>query len=335
MQNSTPCPYNVVSDMQRCIEALTSELSSTKRTIESLIRENVDQKNQIRNIKSVVNDQAALITDLEHELDDIGQFSRRNNIAFSNIRTSAEVPAKTQIMELCNEIGVNIYDSSFISCHNLPSKTANQDCCIVARFKDVGIVKKIFRNRRKAKNIVTSKKAKLARNKNRGIGISPHLTIKRSKLFGQVKDFNKQYNFGGCWVDPNNGKIYIRLPDTDHGQEIKSTSDLVMIVHTFQPEYWYFCPAPTEINTAGKPRKPTTLPGTEETKLNSPAEPCSTCNINESILTCSFCERHFCINCSRQCDSCYETFCSVVNYDEKTDRSFCLTCNLDLNCPKP
>ncbi len=337
MQNKTPCLNTVVSDMQSCIEALTSELSSTKRTIELLIKENIDQKNEIKNINSVINNQVALIADLEHELDGIGQFNRRSNVVFSNIRTSADVPAKTQIMELCNEIGVNVYDSSLISCHEQPSKTANKDSCIVARFKEVGIVRKIFRNRRKAKTIGTSKKAKLARDEKRGFGISPHLTVKRSKLFAQVKDFNKQYNFGGCWVDPNNGKIYLRVPDTDRGQEIKSTSDLVTMISAFQPECWYFCQAPTAINAASKPRKPTSLPETVEPNLPRPAELCSTCNINESILACSFCERYFCINCTRQCDSCYETFCeplcSVVNYEEKTDRSFCLSCNL--NCSKP
>ncbi|KAL3873810.1 hypothetical protein ACJMK2_036895 [Sinanodonta woodiana] len=44
---------------------------------------------------------------------------------------------------------------------------------------------------------------------------------------------------------------------------------------------------------------------------------------------CGFCEKSVCQGCIRQCQSCsgnFCQFCSVVNYDEVTERAFCLNC---------
>eukprot|EP00051_Salpingoeca_urceolata_P031584 m.494793 g.494793 ORF g.494793 m.494793 type:complete len:243 (-) comp41802_c0_seq1:192-920(-) len=45
---------------------------------------------------------------------------------------------------------------------------------------------------------------------------------------------------------------------------------------------------------------------------------------------CDFCEREACEACSRECAICQEifcSFCSVVNFDERWDRVFCMACN--------
>ncbi|KAL9952211.1 hypothetical protein ACROYT_G039426 [Oculina patagonica] len=47
-------------------------------------------------------------------------------------------------------------------------------------------------------------------------------------------------------------------------------------------------------------------------------------------VTCVFCERNTCDDCSRQCAHCTGTFCSlcsIVNYDERYERCFCLGCS--------
>eukprot|EP00978_Attheya_sp_CCMP212_P003058 scaffold6240_cov59-Attheya_sp.AAC.1 len=47
--------------------------------------------------------------------------------------------------------------------------------------------------------------------------------------------------------------------------------------------------------------------------------------------SCTHCERRACVSsCSRTCESCrlvFCSFCSTVNYDQHTDRIFCLDCN--------
>ncbi|KAK3597840.1 hypothetical protein CHS0354_029411 [Potamilus streckersoni] len=45
---------------------------------------------------------------------------------------------------------------------------------------------------------------------------------------------------------------------------------------------------------------------------------------------CGFCEKSVCQGCIRQCQSCSGNFCqlcSVMNYDEVTERAFCLNCS--------
>ena len=84
-------------------------------------------------------------------------------------------------------------------------------------------------------------KDKLALDKGKGFGILPNLTVKRGKLFGQVSKFNKDFEHDGCWVDPNSGKILLKLRGSDQGRVIVNTSDLVEINSNFTPSDWHFC----------------------------------------------------------------------------------------------
>ncbi|XP_041354712.1 apoptosis regulatory protein Siva-like [Gigantopelta aegis] len=60
---------------------------------------------------------------------------------------------------------------------------------------------------------------------------------------------------------------------------------------------------------------------------------CNTCKNSVTKLSsqpCSFCDKLACKSCTRQCDNCAGDFCqlcSVLNYDEAMERSFCLSCS--------
>ncbi len=314
---------NAMADLKLEMESLSAELTTAKQDIIVLTSENSLLKTDIANIRTFTEHQANHIVELEVELDNMGQFNRRNNVVFTNIQLSSNVPAKTQIIKLCNEIGVNISENSFSSCHTLPSKTSN-DKQIIARFKEPEIAKKIFKCRTGTKKISAPRKARLARDNKRGFGILPHLTGKRGKLFAQVKGFNAQYRFEGCWVDCNNGKIFLRQPNTEKGQEVKSTADLVRLRKDYKPDQWYFSTQPRPATVIAKPR-------TTASFSKAPLGLCPTCSANPTQTECSHCSREFCRDCTKQCDSCYETFCeplcAVRNYDTSHVRSFCISCD--------
>ncbi|XP_071962905.1 apoptosis regulatory protein Siva-like isoform X2 [Antedon mediterranea] len=56
---------------------------------------------------------------------------------------------------------------------------------------------------------------------------------------------------------------------------------------------------------------------------------CLTGSDLRALNKCIHCEHSMCRPCSRQCDNCcgtYCQFCTVLNYDERHERIFCLSC---------
>jgi len=60
---------------------------------------------------------------------------------------------------------------------------------------------------------------------------------------------------------------------------------------------------------------------------------CTACGqilMQSHLQNCEFCEKKICLGCKRICSSCEKTFChvcSVINYDLRDEREFCLNCN--------
>ncbi|CAL1544281.1 unnamed protein product [Lymnaea stagnalis] len=51
---------------------------------------------------------------------------------------------------------------------------------------------------------------------------------------------------------------------------------------------------------------------------------------SRDVMKCQFCENYVCSPCARQCRGCHLHFCqlcSVLNYDQSTERAFCLNCS--------
>ena len=52
----------------------------------------------------------------------------------------------------------------------------------------------------------------------------------------------------------------------------------------------------------------------------------------EETVPCDFCEHEVCDMCIRQCERCFGvfcSFCSTINYEQKKDRAFCLSCHCE------
>eukprot|EP00727_Mastigamoeba_balamuthi_P005211 m51a1_g14689 hypothetical protein (142) ;mRNA; f:99746-100346 len=68
-----------------------------------------------------------------------------------------------------------------------------------------------------------------------------------------------------------------------------------------------------------------------------PSEACSCCHgrgpsssrLAGRSLPCAWCSQRVCAGCARTCAECGDTFCtmcSVINYDQRHERAFCLNC---------
>ena len=138
---------------------------------------------------------------------------------------------------------MDVSPADIVVCHPLPSNPGKPKR-FITRFHDRSTAQRVFRNRKKAKNISPDAKSKLAANSGKGFGIVPNLTPKRGKFFGQVSSFCEQFDHEGCWVDPNTGKILLKLRGSDRDRVIKNTADLTEINISYIPTDWHFCSAP-------------------------------------------------------------------------------------------
>ena len=265
----------IISDMQ--IELMTvkadikAQFKSQTDVYSDLQSDNTRLKAEVAHLKTVINCQATYIANLDSELDELSQYGRRENVVFSNLHTDTDHTPENQVMQLCKNIGVEIDRSDIVACHPLPSGNTSKPKRIIARFHDRNVAGKIFTNRKKAKHVSGEAKSKLAVDKDKGFGVAPNLTVKRGKLFGQVTEFNNNYQHDGCWVDPKTGKIIIKLRGNERGRVVKNTGDLVEINNLFEPKDWYFC-APPSFRDHNDPHTPA-VTNVDNTSIFSPVEP--------------------------------------------------------------
>ena len=232
-----------ITSLSQLVYTLQNTVSALTDNIATVTQQNAALRSDMELLKSVVNRQAATIATLDSDIDNLGQYGRRENIVFTNLDVTADKKPDAQVTELCRQIGVVVDSSDLVDCHPLPSREGGP-ARVIARFHDREKARKVFSARKKTKQISGENKNKLAARKDKGFGILPNLTVKRNKLYAQVKKFCDLRNNDECWVDTNSGKILLRVSGATRGRVIRNTRDLVEIDNSFEPDVWYFCSAP-------------------------------------------------------------------------------------------
>ena len=213
-------------DVIRSIEVLKLQLAE-------VIGENIQ-------IKETLNSQQRKIVQLEQDLDDLQQYGRRENVCFTNLKFGDDAPVMQQVIDLCDEINVTVTDTDFVDVHPLPVKNGRAKR-VVARFKDRKLAQKVMAARKGSKNINPTKKAQLAADPNKGFGIQPNITPKRSALLAQAKSAVEHANLNGTWIDTKTGAVLLRLRDNDRPRVIRNTRQLMEAVPSFVPSEYIFC----------------------------------------------------------------------------------------------
>ena len=206
----------------------------------------IDVKTDNLALRQTVQDQLNYIHQLEREIDDLNQYGRRENVCFSNLLIDEDHTADQQVIDLCNEIGVEVKTEDLVDCHPLPAKRGNQ-VRVIARFKDRRLAQKVFKNRKNTKTIDRTKKEAISSNKEKGFAIQPNITPRRAALLGQVLDAKTVYNYDSCWVDYKNGNIMLRKDKQGRPYVISCTNDIIKALPGFKPNEYFFCSGPDEV----------------------------------------------------------------------------------------
>lgn len=157
---------------------------------------------------------------LQRRMNDMEQYSRRNNIQINNIPLLTNENIPNLLCEIGNKIGVTIdYNSDIQAAHRVPSRTENNKPIIVK-----------FSNRQKRTAfIVAAKKYKLKNadleatkdllfSSNNKIYFNDHLTLESKKIFNEARKAVKDKKLSAAWT--MNGIIYVKRDVNAQRQEI-------------------------------------------------------------------------------------------------------------------
>ena len=228
------------------LQSLLSQLLSTNyqamhEQFVQLRNDNTAMVRDIVNLKENANLQAARICQLESELDDHHQYSRRENVVFTNLKAESDTHLVSQVIDLCDQLGVEVTKDDISAAHPLPARKGTRH---VVRFTNRAKAQAVFKNRKHCKGLDPAKKKVIANVENKGIGVMTHLTPKRAKFYGQVTEFVKKFSYNSSWVDYNNGKIFVKCKQGERGILVTDTCDLFKLNNNFKPTDYYFCTPP-------------------------------------------------------------------------------------------
>lgn len=200
----------------------------------------MDHKTEMNKLKSVANEQHEHIVRMHQNIDDLEQYGRRENVCFSNLKfDEQELNPTTQVIDLCNELGVEVKESDFIDVHPLPSRKGRAKR-VIARFKDRKLGQKVMMSRKHSKTIDPNKKKTLSADPMRGIGIQPNITPCRAALLSQAKTVVSDHNFNSTWIDIKTGSVLLKKNQGDRPLVVRSTEDIVKLCAEFCPSEHFF-----------------------------------------------------------------------------------------------
>ena len=119
-------------------------------------------------LKDVVNHLLFENSQLRSDLDALDQYSRRENVCFTNVKVDEENACSDQIVKLCQELEVDVATSDLVAAHPLPTKKPKSGSTgntapkrFIARFKDRSTAQSVLSNRKLSKNISPQSKNNL------------------------------------------------------------------------------------------------------------------------------------------------------------------------------
>ena len=210
--------------------SVESDPEPTPAQLFALFRDLQDEISELKgenmSLKQVINIQAAKLSRLELRTDELDQYGRRENVCFTNLKVDTDHPCDRQVIELCNELGVEVAMEDLVTAHPLPAKRGKPQRCI-ARFHNRSKAHEVLAARKNSKNIAPAKKAQLAAKADRGFAIQPNITPDRAKLLGQLKEASEKCGWHAHWVDFKNCNLMLKLSPDGRPVPIRCTHDIL------------------------------------------------------------------------------------------------------------
>ena len=214
---------------------LETELMEMKKMMETLLKYREGDNKTLTDMKRIITEQRqeikelrATVTSLEDRVDDLEQYTRKEDIIVSglSIKRSTYADAakgesgldsdrdsftrvEDQVLEALSERGVSIREEEISACHTLGKRKPDGTQTVIVRFVS---------RKSKVRTMMDAKKLK-----GTGIYINEHLTRKNGRIAKEARDLKKAGRITGTWV--KDCKVWIRNRDGNPVQ-IRSVDQL-------------------------------------------------------------------------------------------------------------
>jgi len=203
-----------IEDSQKFLSNKYDTLLTTLQEVKKQTRNNEGQMNEVN---KEIDDVKRVNYDLQVQLDEVQQYSRRDTLEICGIPVTPNDNPKKLIVEMANLVDVKLEDDDISVAHRLPPTKKVKDRIIV-KF-----------TRRETKDLIYNKRGKLKVKKTKDlptvraepessdishkaqIHINESLTPYRKRLFGKILEFKRKNSYKYIWT--MNGKILLRASD--------------------------------------------------------------------------------------------------------------------------
>jgi regulator of replication initiation timing len=191
--------------------AQTNEIASLKGALEKMVSENTSLRNTI--------------SKLETRIDDLEQYSRRNNFEIHGVPQNPNENVLNIVKSVGDAIGVKIEESMIDACHRLKTNQGSG--------RAPGIIVKMVRRidtetilqKRRVKKDLSTRHLGLAVDS--PVYINESLSPARRRLLAATREARKTKGYKYVWV--RGGKIFCRKGDGDEVIHVKSMEDLARL----------------------------------------------------------------------------------------------------------
>jgi len=217
-------PTRATPTLESKVDKLNARLDQVLQTLHDLQKENVSLVKENQDLKArctSLEKRTQHVQKLEDRLDNLEQYTRRNNIVISGIPLLKDEDTNELVKSCSQAVGVNLAEE-IDTCHRLPTKNG----------KCPNIVVRLLRRTTKG-NIIQKWKEKRPTLKDIGlkgmkgsnpIYISEHLTPRNASIYYSLRQLKKQQAIQ--YICTKDCKIFTRIKDGQPTRKIKSQEDL-------------------------------------------------------------------------------------------------------------
>lgn len=215
-----------MEEIKKSLNYMSAELSRLATQQELLI----SLVEEVKGLKVAISDRDRKISELERKLDDMEQYTRRDDLIITGLEVKHQTYAKAAANQITTEDApqeelltlekqvvtflqgrdIDIQHENISICHTLPRKSDKFKQSIVIRFTS-----------RKSRNSVMLQAKKL---KGTSVYINEHLTKKNGTIAREARLLKKQKKIVATWT--RNGNIWIRVKEGSQAKMVKDLKDL-------------------------------------------------------------------------------------------------------------
>lgn len=202
-----------MEEIKRSLNFVTAELS----TVTSQQKRLLELLDEVKTLKTLLTEKDRKISALEQRVDDLEQYTRREDLVLSGLETRHQTYARAtanadttedapqeelqsleqQVVSFLHSKNISIHMEDISICHTLPRMSGKSKPAVIIRFIS-----------RKPRNDVLRQAKKL---KGTNVYINEHLTKKNGDIAREARMLRKQQKITGTWT--RNGSVWIKGQD--------------------------------------------------------------------------------------------------------------------------